>query len=71
MTLANLASEMGAKNAVFPPDETLAQFYGKDKISGIWADDDAVYSKEIEIILAETSLIHIPESPDTLDRFSG
>ena len=27
MTLANLASEMGAKNAVFPPDEILDQFY--------------------------------------------
>ncbi len=51
MTIANLASEMGAKNAVFPPDEVLAKFYGKQKIDGVWADEDAVYLKEIEINL--------------------
>ncbi len=28
MTIANLASEMGAKNAVFPPDEVLMEFLG-------------------------------------------
>ena len=27
MTIANLASEMGAKNAVFPADEVLDEFY--------------------------------------------
>src|SRR6056297_3525558 len=32
MTVANLASEMGAKNAVFPPDEVLAKFFGKNEI---------------------------------------
>lgn len=53
MTLANLASEMGAKNAVFPPDEVLAEFYGKDPIEGIWADEGARYAREIEIDLAE------------------
>lgn len=53
MTLANLASEMGAKNAVFPPDEVLAGFYGLKKLDGIWADDDAVYSKEFTIDLDE------------------
>ncbi len=51
MTLTNLASEMGAKNAVFPPDEVLAKFYGKTNIEGIWADKDAEYYKEIEINL--------------------
>ena len=29
MTIANLASEMGAKNAVFPADEVLSAFYGE------------------------------------------
>ena len=38
MTIANLASEMGAKNAVFPADEILEEFYN-EKTSGIWADD--------------------------------
>ena len=50
MTLANLASEMGAKNAVFPADDVLAEYYNK-AIEGIWADSDAVYSKEILINL--------------------
>lgn len=53
MTLTNLASEMGAKNAVFPPDEVLADFYGKDEINGVWADADAKYAKEIEINLCD------------------
>jgi 3-isopropylmalate/(R)-2-methylmalate dehydratase large subunit len=51
MTLANLASEMGAKNAVFPPDEVLAGFYGLKKIDGVWADKGAHYSSEISICL--------------------
>ena len=45
MTLANLASEMGAKNAVFPPDEILAEYYGKNEIDGIWSDEGATYLK--------------------------
>ena len=53
MTLANLASEMGAKNAVFPPDEILAAFYGKDKVDGVWADEGAEYFQKIEINLDE------------------
>lgn len=52
MTIANLASEMGAKNAVFPPDEVLEDWIGEE-IDGVWADEDAVYEKEIEIDLSE------------------
>jgi 3-isopropylmalate/(R)-2-methylmalate dehydratase large subunit len=52
MTLANLASEMGAKNAVFPADEVLEEFFG-EKVDGIWADEGANYDKEIEINLTE------------------
>ncbi len=54
MTLANLASEMGAKNAVFPYDDVLKNWLG-DTYSGegIWADADAKYAKEIEIDLSE------------------
>jgi len=50
MTLANLASEMGAKNAVFPCDDVLKQWLGADA-TGVWADADAVYQKEITIAL--------------------
>ncbi len=66
MTLANLASEMGAKNAVFPPDEVLASFYGKEKIEGIWADEDAHYAKEIEINLDE--LFPVVAAPHHVDN---
>jgi len=52
MVLANLASEMGAKNAVFPADEVLDGWFGR-KTEGIWADDGAVYLKEISIRLDE------------------
>ena len=52
MTMANLASEMGAKNAVFPADEVLAEYLG-EKVQGEWADADAKYLKEFVIDLAE------------------
>ncbi|MBN2894107.1 MAG: 3-isopropylmalate dehydratase large subunit [Bacteroidales bacterium] len=66
MTIANLASEMGAKNAVFPADEVLAEFYGKEKIEGIWADEDATYAKEIEINLSE--LFPVVAAPHHVDN---
>ena len=53
MTLANLASEMGAKNAVFPPDEVLAKFLGERMNPGVWADPDAAYVKEMEVRLED------------------
>lgn len=71
MTLANLASEMGAKNAVFPPDEVLAEFYGKNKVNGIWADEGARYQKEIEIDLGEIyPLVAAPHHVDNVKAVS-
>ena len=52
MVLSNLASEMGAKNAVFPADEVLENHFGK-KLDGLWADADATYLQEIAINLSE------------------
>lgn len=52
MTIANLASEMGAKNAVFPPDEILAAWLG-EPVHGVWADEGAQYKKVIEIDLSK------------------
>lgn len=46
MTLANLASEMGAKNAVFPADEILSDFYN-ETVTGVWADEGSRYYSEI------------------------
>lgn len=51
MVLSNLASEMGAKNAVFPADGILEAHFGHS-LDGVWADDNAVYLKEIEIDMA-------------------
>ncbi len=67
MTLANLASEMGAKNAVFPPDNVLAEFYDKKEITnGVWADDDAEYVKTIDINLSE--LFPVVAAPHHVDN---
>jgi homoaconitate hydratase family protein/3-isopropylmalate dehydratase small subunit len=72
MTLANLASEMGAKNAVFPPDKVLADFYGSEKIdNGVWADKDAAYIKEIEINLSDIfPLVACPHHVDNVKALS-
>lgn len=65
MTITNLASEMGAKNAVFPADEVLQKYLGEE-INGIWADEDAVYAKEIEINLNE--LFPVVAAPHNVDN---
>ncbi|MDQ1772086.1 homoaconitate hydratase family protein [Labilibaculum sp. A4] len=65
MTLANLASEMGAKNAVFPPDKVLEDFY-EQKVKGIWADEGAQYFKEYEINLSD--LVPLVAAPHHVDN---
>ena len=66
MTIANLASEMGAKNAVFPPDKVLAEFYDQNHINGVWADEDAKYNKTIEINLND--LFPVVAAPHNVDN---
>src|SRR5450759_1081452 len=68
MTIANLASEMGAKNAVFPADEVLDKFYG-EKTSGIWADDGANYISEIHINLSE--IFPVVAAPHNVDNIKS
>jgi homoaconitate hydratase family protein/3-isopropylmalate dehydratase small subunit len=71
MTLANLASEMGAKNAVFPPDNVLSGFLGDDTADGVWADEGAEYVKEIEIDLDEIfPLVAAPHHVDNVKAVS-
>ena len=65
MTLANLASEMGAKNAVFPPDKTLSDYYGKD-IEGVWTDENATYAKEVIINLED--IFPVVSAPHNVDN---
>ncbi len=74
MTLANLASEMGAKNAVFPVDKVLKEFLGSDE-NGVWADPDARYLFEMEIDLGDiVPLVAAPHSVDhvkTVAEYAG
>ncbi|MDO9340364.1 MAG: aconitase/3-isopropylmalate dehydratase large subunit family protein, partial [Bacteroidales bacterium] len=65
MTIANLASEMGAKNAVFPVDEVLNDFYN-EMINGVWADDGAKYFSEINIDL--NNVFPVVAAPHNVDN---
>ena len=66
MTLANLASEMGAKNAVFPNDEVLDNWLGED-FESVWADENATYVREIEINLGDIfPLVAAPHHVDNV-----
>jgi len=70
MTIANLASEMGAKNAVFPADEVLEKFLG-EKVKGTWADPDAKYFKEYEINLNDIfPVVSAPHNVDNVKSIS-
>jgi 3-isopropylmalate/(R)-2-methylmalate dehydratase large subunit len=70
MTIANLASEMGAKNAVFPPDNVLKDFLG-DISGGVWADDGAKYFREIEIDLSDIfPVVAAPHNVDNIKSIS-
>ncbi|MFH0841837.1 MAG: aconitase/3-isopropylmalate dehydratase large subunit family protein [Bacteroidota bacterium] len=65
MTIANLTSEMGAKNAVFPPDEVLFDFLGKT-VGGVWADNGAKYFREIKINLS--AIVPVVAAPHNVDN---
>jgi homoaconitate hydratase family protein/3-isopropylmalate dehydratase small subunit len=66
MTISNLASEMGAKNSVFPSDEISTEFFG-EHIEGIWADEDAHYAREIEINLDDLfPVVAVPHHVDNV-----
>ncbi len=67
MTLANLASEMGAKNAVFPADDILDEFMGERQGSKTWSDKGARYVKELEIDLGRVfPVVAAPHNVDNI-----
>ena len=68
MTIANLASEMGAKNAVFPADEVLESFLGSgaENMKGVWADKVADYFREIDINLSD--IVPVVAAPHNVDN---
>ncbi len=74
-TIANMAIEAGAKNGIFPVDEkTIAYINAHSKKDWIAyeADAEAVYSRTIEINLAElkptVSFPHLPDNTRTIDN---
>jgi 3-isopropylmalate dehydratase small subunit len=70
MTIANLASEMGAKNAVFPADDVLEKFLN-EKVKGTWADADAKYYKEYTINLHDIfPVVSAPHNVDNVKSIS-
>jgi 3-isopropylmalate/(R)-2-methylmalate dehydratase large subunit len=75
MTIANLASEMGAKNAVFPADNLLLRYINEKETVGIWADPDARYIKELNIdlrnILPVVACPHHVDNIKCVDEVEG
>ncbi|MDR3215812.1 MAG: 3-isopropylmalate dehydratase large subunit [Clostridiaceae bacterium] len=78
-TVANMAIECGAKNAVFPTDKiTLAYLNGRRVARGFTVyepDDDAVYAREITIDLKSLEPIvafpHLPDNGKTFSEFGN
>jgi len=72
MTLCNMGIEMGAKNAVCPPDQkVLDAIKGIEKTNeweALWADDDAVYASELSYDLGE--LVPCVAKPHTVDNYA-
>ncbi len=70
MTIANLASEMGAKTATFPSDEVLWSYLGEKK-EGVWADEGAEYKKVIHINLNDVfPVVAAPHHVDNVKAVS-
>jgi len=66
MTISNLASEMGAKNAVFPQDDVLKNYF-PEVFKGVWADEEANYKRSIEINLNDiVPLVACPHQVDNI-----
>ena len=77
-TIANMAIEAGAKNGIFPVDDT-TRAYLSGRVDRPWeayeADPDAVYDQEVVIDLDElrptVSLPHLPSNTRTVDEVEG
>ena len=67
ITMASMATEMGAIIMLFPPNRDVIEFYNKmgKEIKPIYADKDADYEKVIEIDIADLEpLISLPGHPE-------
>ena len=69
MTLANMGSEMGAKNVAFPADDILARYLGAAMKPGVWADPGAAYAAELAIDLDE--LFPVAAAPHSVENIKA
>ena len=77
-TISNMAIEAGAKNGIFPVDDT-TRAYLQGRVSREWeafeADPEAVYEREIEIDLntlqPTVALPHLPSNTRSVDEVAG
>ena len=72
LTICNMAIEAGAKNGIFPVDEVTLKYmdevnlnrFNSGKYQAFVADDDAIYSKTVEIDLSKVPLtVALPHLP--------
>ena len=75
LTMANMVVEAGAKNGIFPADETVMNYVSKRaarKFTPLSADPDAQYEQRIEIDLSEigsmVALPHLPSNVKPVDQ---
>jgi len=75
LSLCNMTLEMGAKNAIFPPDRVSLEYLrgrAGAPFSVIDSDPDAVYDETMEIDLESlTPLVARPFSPDNIQTAAG
>ena len=74
-TITNMGAELGATTSVFPSDDITKSFLELQKRADLWsplaADDDAEYSRIIEINLDEVvPMIALPHMPDNVKKVS-
>lgn len=73
-TVANMGVEMGAKIAVFPPDEVVLDYLesigvSRDDYEPVWADPDADYARELTYRLDEIEpVVALPHKVDNVKR---
>ncbi|HDQ99444.1 MAG TPA: homoaconitate hydratase family protein, partial [candidate division WOR-3 bacterium] len=69
-TVANMAVEMGAKNAVFPCDDVIRQALDRAGVAPgwepLWSDPDAVFCGEHEFVLDE--VVPVVSAPHKVDN---
>ena len=74
-TITNMGAELGATTSIFPADEITKAFLAaqgrEDDFSPVFADEDAVYDKIIDIDLSSLEpMAACPHSPDNIKKIS-